>query len=115
MLGYGKLNIDGTLQSANKPHEGFVPLENFEKDIDGNYYNKYNQNGTPDLVAIQADKDAEIAQTNLEALEATDKDMIRVAEDILNLLVTKGLMTESELPQSAQDKLVNRRNARSAL
>ena len=57
----------------------------------------------------------DIAGENLRALEATDKDMIRIAEDLLNLLVDKGLITESELPQYAQDKLSVRRNARANL
>jgi len=40
-MGYGKLNTDGTLKSANKQHEGFVSLELFEKKEDGSYYTYY--------------------------------------------------------------------------
>ncbi len=41
MRGYGKLNVDGTLSSANVQHEGFVSLDKFTKDENGNYYEYY--------------------------------------------------------------------------
>lgn len=44
-------------------------------------------------------------------LSATDKDMARVGEDLLALLISKGIILMSELPQQAQDKI----NERAAL
>jgi hypothetical protein len=41
--------------------------------------------------------------------------MPRVVEDLIDTLVFKGLISEAELPQAAQDKLANRRNKRAAL
>ena len=68
---YYKLNTDGTIQSANKQHEGFMPLSGLETKEDGSYYEFYNLDGTPDLVAEQASIDAKIAQEAKQAkLEA---------------------------------------------
>ena len=72
----------------------------------------YNSDMTPDTVRIQAKIDSDTAQANLEALEATDKDMVRIAEYLLDLLVVKGLITEAELPKEALANLEARRLAR---
>lgn len=51
----------------------------------------------------------------LVQLSALDSDMPRVSEDLIELLVSKGVISESELPQTAQDKLTNRRTLRGQL
>lgn len=50
----------------------------------------------------------------LEQIAETEKDD-RLAEDMLDLLVSKGVFTEDELPQKAKDKINTRRNLRGQL
>lgn len=45
-------------------------------------------------------------------LNITDKATIRIIEDLINLLVTKGTITLNELPQEAQNRLALRATAR---
>jgi hypothetical protein len=40
-MGYGKLNEDGTLQSASLQHDGMVSLDLFAKDENGKFYSVY--------------------------------------------------------------------------
>jgi predicted RNA-binding protein len=46
------------------------------------------------------------------ALEQTDQTMARVMEDVVNLLVEQGVIRFTDLPDAAQDKLLNRRELR---
>lgn len=48
-------------------------------------------------------------------LAATDKEMARIAEDLIQTLISKDLITESDIPQSAQDKMARRAKLRSRL
>lgn len=50
-----------------------------------------------------------------DQLSATDKDVARVGEDLLNLLITKGVITLAEMPQTAQDKINERDTLRGQL
>ena len=60
--------------------------------------------------------DAEKARNDaLSALKASDSYAVRILEDLLSVLETKGIMTKAELPQSAQDKLANRAALRAKL
>lgn len=63
---------------------------------------------------IDAAPEREAEATKAE-LSQTDKDMARVSEDILDLLISKGLFTESELPPKAQETLNKRKQLRSKL
>jgi acyl-coenzyme A synthetase/AMP-(fatty) acid ligase len=49
------------------------------------------------------------------ALETSDKDLIRVLEDLVDLMVNKGLILFTELPVDAQQKIMNRQQLRSEL
>lgn len=51
----------------------------------------------------------------LRALRTTDAGMARIGEDLIALLVSKGIIAEEELGQSAVQKLAMRRAARLAL
>ena len=51
-------------------------------------------------------------ETRKYDLIRTDSAVTRVLEDLIDLLVSKTLINESELPQAAQDKLQERRNLR---
>ncbi len=48
-------------------------------------------------------------------LDATDQDFVRVLEDVVELLIAKGLILFTELPDSAQQKIMNRQRLRSEL
>ena len=70
----------------------------------------------PQLATIQATLDAEDNEADLEKqLSATDKDMARIAEDIIGLLVAGNVIDTSNLPQEAQDKLAARAALRASL
>lgn len=54
------------------------------------------------------------AQAKAELAES-DSDMARIVEDLINVMLTKDLITESDIPQSAQDKMARRAKLRSRL
>lgn len=45
-------------------------------------------------------------------LEASDLDLIRVLEDVVELLIAKGVILFTELPESAQQKILKRQRLR---
>ena len=54
-------------------------------------------------------------ETSLLHLKQSDLDMIRVLEDLIDVLTTKGVISITDLPPGAQAKLLNRNSARAAL
>lgn len=48
-------------------------------------------------------------------LEASDQDFVRVLEDLVDLLIGKGVILFTELPDSAQEKIMKRQHLRSEL
>ena len=46
-------------------------------------------------------------------LRDLDVDLVRVLEDVIDLLVSRGIFRFTDLPESAQQKLVFRKNLRS--
>ncbi|KJR98857.1 MAG: hypothetical protein VR65_18815 [Desulfobulbaceae bacterium BRH_c16a] len=48
-------------------------------------------------------------------LAATDRGIVRILEDLIDLLVNKNLIMFSELPTEAQEKLLNRQQMRKRL
>ena len=48
-------------------------------------------------------------------LEASDLDLIRVVEDLIAVLVDKGVIMMTDLPKAAQDKIASRGALRSKL
>ena len=49
------------------------------------------------------------------SLSSTDQDFVRVLEDVVGLLVDKGIILFTELPDSAQQKIMRRQQLRSEL
>lgn len=49
------------------------------------------------------------------SLSATDQDLIRVLEDVVELLISKGLILLTELPADAQQKIMRRQKLRSEI
>jgi hypothetical protein len=46
------------------------------------------------------------------ALQQTDADVVRVLDDLIELLIDKGVIQFTELPPEAQQKLLNRSQLR---
>ncbi len=91
---YIKRNVVGELIAVSK-----VADSNFVETI---------ADDAPELLAfIQHEKTAEQL-----ALEQTDQTMARVLEDVVNLLVEQGVIRFTDLPDAAQNKLLNRRELR---
>ena len=58
---------------------------------------------------------ADTANEALQDLQKTDVQMSRIAEDILDALISKGTLALTDLPQAAQDTIDKRKNERSKL
>jgi len=54
-------------------------------------------------------------QSSLLQLQQSDLDMIRVLEDLITVLIRKGVVRVTDLPEAAQSKLVGRSKARDQL
>ncbi|MEE1926388.1 tryptophan synthase subunit beta [Pseudomonas sp. 148P] len=57
----------------------------------------------------------DVVENSLKQLKQSDLDMIRVLEDLIDVLTTKGVISITDLPPGAQAKLLNRNTARAAL
>jgi hypothetical protein len=68
---------------------------------------------SPELIAhfLNSESKEEVK----EALSVTDSDLVRVLEDLIYTLIDKKLILFTDLPQSAQEKLVNRDKIRGQL
>ena len=55
------------------------------------------------------------AEQSLIQLKQSDLDMIRVLDDLITVLISKGVVRITDLPEAAQGKLVGRSKARDAL
>jgi hypothetical protein len=51
----------------------------------------------------------------LKRLQQSDLEMVRVLEDLIDVLMSKGIISITDLPQAAQSKLINRTQARLTL
>ncbi|MFK3776383.1 MULTISPECIES: tryptophan synthase subunit beta [Pseudomonas] len=57
----------------------------------------------------------DLVENSLKQLKQSDLDMIRVLEDLIEVLTEKGVISITDLPAGAQAKLLNRSTARRAL
>ncbi|MBA0208121.1 tryptophan synthase subunit beta [Pectobacterium brasiliense] len=55
------------------------------------------------------------AMSSLQQLRQSDLEMVRVLEDLIQVLIQKGVVSITDFPQAAQLKLINRAQAREAL
>jgi len=53
--------------------------------------------------------------SNLKRLRQSDPEMIRVLDDLIQVLIDKGVIRVTDLPAAAQAKLMDRSQAREAL
>lgn len=67
---------------------------------------------TPEIQAWFANQNAE---SSLLQLQHSDLDMIRVVDDLVHLLIIKGVIRITDLPPAAQAKLLTRSQARESL
>ncbi|WP_019626055.1 hypothetical protein [Thioalkalivibrio sp. ALJT] len=65
----------------------------------------------PELRAFLLGEDAESAST---ALQSSDLELIRVLEDLVELLTDKGVIRFTDLPEVAQGKLLERKDLRAS-
>ncbi|KHK61679.1 MULTISPECIES: hypothetical protein [Pseudomonas] len=54
-------------------------------------------------------------ENSLKQLKQSDLEMIRVLDDLIQVLTTKGVIRVTDLPAAAQAKLMDRNQAREAL
>lgn len=64
----------------------------------------------PELVAFLATEDGD--HPNQQHLTATDLEMVRVIEDLIDVLIDRGVITFTDLPDAAQKKLSKRQSLR---
>ena len=68
-----------------------------------------------DLDIIHFLTDSEQIDQSKQALAESDKDIARVTEDLIHLLISKNTLLFTELPQAVQNKLLGREKLRSHL
>ena len=64
---------------------------------------------------IQAWYANEVMEVSLKQLKQSDFEMIRVLDDLIQVLTSKGVIRVTDLPAAAQAKLMDRNQAREAL
>lgn len=69
----------------------------------------------PDDHEIQAWFTNETVENSLNALKLSDIEMIRVLDDLIQVLTAKGVLRITDLPEAAQAKLLDRNRARVSL
>jgi len=78
-------------------------------------YAEYTEILPADHAEIQEWFADDVVENSLKQLKQSDLDMIRVLEDLIEVLTTKGVISITDLPAGAQAKLLNRSTARKAL
>jgi hypothetical protein len=69
----------------------------------------------PDLQAWFASEVMATSLKQLKQLKQSDLEMIRVLDDLIQVLIGKGVIMVTDLPAAAQAKLMDRSQAREAL
>jgi len=62
------------------------------------------------LESLQAETSSQLSQ-----LRSSDTELARVVEDVINLLTDKGVIQFTELPEAAQEKLLQRKSLRKGM
>lgn len=60
-------------------------------------------------------KVSELRASTIQQLQQSDLNMVRVLEDLIEVLMSKGVISITDLPAAAQSKLLNRAQARQTL
>ncbi|MCV9880123.1 tryptophan synthase subunit beta [Brenneria izbisi] len=94
-----------------------------QRDSDG-YLLKVDESPFPEMNGELPDDSAEalewlnsheVTQASLQQLRQSDLEMVRVLEDLIQVLMQKGLINITDFPPAAQLKLISRTQAREAL
>lgn len=94
------------------------------RDAQGRVTSVYREQETPDLhylppshpdVTAFLDPAGEPALEGRGALLRSDLEMIRVYEDLTDILINKRIVVLTDFPQAAQEKLMRRKRLRSSL
>ena len=75
-----------------------VAAEGFDEEVAGD---------SPELSSFLSNQQA------ANSLDASDQDFVRVLEDVVELLIAKGVILFTDLPESAQEKIMRRQKLRS--
>lgn len=68
------------------------------------------------MIEIDAQKKTQIARAKqVETLAESDAKMARIGEDLIDVLIAKNVISESDLPSSAQAVLQDRKTRRSKI
>lgn len=67
--------------------------------------------GDPSLMVFEANLIA-TSGSEMGKMRSSDFDLIRVLEDLINLLIEKNTIHFTDLPEAAQQKLINRKGLR---
>ena len=78
-------------------------------------YHGYTEMLSADQAEVQAWLAEDAVENSLQQLKQSDLDMIRVLEDLIEVLTNKGVLSITDLPAGAQAKLLSRSSARRAL
>ena len=83
--------------------------------VEGQAYADFSETLPADHPDVQAWFASEVVASNLRQLKQSDLDMIRVLDDLIQVLTDKGVIRVTDLPAAAQAKLMDRSQAREAL
>ncbi|VVN38144.1 hypothetical protein PS645_05230 [Pseudomonas fluorescens] len=83
--------------------------------VEGQAYADFSETLPADHPEVQAWFASEVVASNLRQLKQSDLDMIRVLDDLIQVLTDKGVIRVTDLPAAAQAKLMDRSQAREAL
>jgi len=116
------MNVNGmTVLSAQYANEGKTEICLFTKEKGAVILSSVDEGTWKKLLSSEVEiadmavfitSDKEIA---LQKLNQSDKDMARVAEDIIGVLIAKGILSESDFPDTVKEKLAQRKALRDAL
>lgn len=95
---YVKRSSDNTIEDIGfSQAEGYIECSLFDKDIQSFLNNQENEQLVKDI------------------LKRLDDDMVRVIEDVIQVLIDKDLMLFTDLPEPVQNKLMFKKSIRESL
>jgi len=90
---YVKYNTEGNIEALSRTEQaGFIWVDA----------------QAPELATFLSELKSPLQQS----LEQSDQSLVRVLEDLVNVLIAKGVIRFTDLPDAAQDKLLTRKQLR---
>ena len=121
-VGIRVISAEAALQSRQVFFDGSVSMFYVQRDRQGALirveaapYAEATETLPADHHEIQAWYANDVVETSLKQLKQSDLDMIRVLDDLIQVLTSKGIIRVTDLPAAAQAKLKDRSSARVAL